>query len=132
MNQNSKPTKYNYPPNASQSAKAKIRREARAALKEANAPKTGTDQFNYSVSFVGHDDQNEVVMIPEELAHKLLSIKNITKHFVFNRHDDPETGMAEILSSFNGWSWNAPVEATEPDQEQLKMDEAELDKLLNV
>lgn len=130
-NKNNKPTKYNYPPGASQSAKAKIRREARAALKEASAPKT-TQDLNYSVSFIGHDDQNVVEMISEELAHQLLSIKGITKHFIFNRHDDPKTGMAEILGSFNGWSWNAPVEATEPDQEQLKADEAELDKLLNV
>lgn len=127
---NHKTTKYIYPAGASQSAKAKIRREARAAAKEASLGSSPRQvDSNFSVSFVGHDDQNEVIMIPEELAHKLLSIKNITKHFIFNEHS---TGVPEeILSSFNGWSWNQnpPVEATD---DEIAKDKAELDKLLNV
>lgn len=149
--------KYEYPENATQAQKAKIRREARAAVKSANSPSSSSEpKTNFRCTWCNPENSDDVRQtdLPEGLAYQMVQTG-------YSKHGDvlfynEETGISEeVGKKWTGWSWlNRPAEEPESEEvedseepaeesaeaeaqpeytdEQFEQDKSELDNLLNV
>lgn len=99
-------TKYDYPANATQAQKAKIRREARAAAKAGNEPKAkAIPQSDFEVAWVDPvTEEINYLRVPEGLAYQM-TLRDYQKHGNINYLGAEDGITQEITKKWKGWSW---------------------------